>query len=138
MTAGAGYGNVVEFRDGLMGRRLSYVVSLNSTTGVWVGEVPAHPPERRFGRGRLRTRWVYDETAQPPSVQELAQQLPVTAWFSNRPPNTSLAEPLGLAKMRWRVELDYQQMKEELGLGQVEGRKWLGWERIQGEKRGSN
>ena len=28
---------------------------------------------------------------------------------------------------RWRVELDYRQMKEELGLDHFEGRSWTGW-----------
>jgi SRSO17 transposase len=43
------------------------------------------------------------------------------------------AQPLGLrrlvriAKARWRVELDYRELKEELGLDHYEGRQWLGW-----------
>jgi len=32
-----------------------------------------------------------------------------------------------LARARWRVELDYRQLKEELGLDHYEGRQWLGW-----------
>jgi SRSO17 transposase len=32
-----------------------------------------------------------------------------------------------IARGRWRVELDYQQMKEELGLDHFEGRSWTGW-----------
>ena len=31
------------------------------------------------------------------------------------------------AKARWRVELDYRELKEELGLDHYEGRQWLGW-----------
>ena len=31
------------------------------------------------------------------------------------------------ARARWRVELDYRQLKEELGLDHYEGRHWLGW-----------
>jgi SRSO17 transposase len=43
------------------------------------------------------------------------------------------SQPFGLrrlvriAKARWRVELDYRQLKEELGLDHYEGRQWLGW-----------
>jgi SRSO17 transposase len=42
-------------------------------------------------------------------------------------------QPLGLrrlvriARARWRVELDYRELKEELGLDHYEGRQWLGW-----------
>jgi len=32
-----------------------------------------------------------------------------------------------LAHARWRIELDYRQLKEELGLDHFEGRHWLGW-----------
>ncbi len=42
-------------------------------------------------------------------------------------------QPLGLrrlvrtAKARWRIEQDYRELKEELGLDHYEGRQWLGW-----------
>jgi hypothetical protein len=32
-----------------------------------------------------------------------------------------------VAKARWRVEQDYRELKEELGLDHYEGRQWLGW-----------
>jgi SRSO17 transposase len=32
-----------------------------------------------------------------------------------------------MAKARWRIELDYRELKEELGLDHYEGRHWLGW-----------
>jgi len=32
-----------------------------------------------------------------------------------------------LARARWRVEMDYRELKEELGLDHYEGRHWLGW-----------
>jgi SRSO17 transposase len=32
-----------------------------------------------------------------------------------------------LAKLRWRIERDYEEMKSELGLDQYEGRNWLGF-----------
>jgi SRSO17 transposase len=42
-------------------------------------------------------------------------------------------QPVGLrrlvktARARWRVEMDYRELKEELGLDHYEGRHWLGW-----------
>jgi SRSO17 transposase len=32
-----------------------------------------------------------------------------------------------IAKARWRIELDYRELKEELGLDHYERRYWLGW-----------
>jgi SRSO17 transposase len=32
-----------------------------------------------------------------------------------------------LAKCRWKIEQDYQQLREELGLNHCEGRSWIGW-----------
>src|SRR5687768_18599888 len=38
-----------------------------------------------------------------------------------------LARLVGLAKLRWRIERDYQELKQELGLGHYEGRGWRGF-----------
>jgi SRSO17 transposase len=32
-----------------------------------------------------------------------------------------------MAHARWRIEMDYRQLKDELGLDHFEGRHWLGW-----------
>ena len=47
--------------------------------------------------------------------------------FSNLPANTSAKELIRTAKLRWRVERDYQEMKGELGLDHFEGRTWRGF-----------
>jgi SRSO17 transposase len=52
---------------------------------------------------------------------------PTKYWFSNLPEGTSLRRLVRLAKLRWRVEQNYQQLKEELGLDHYEGRSWQGW-----------
>jgi len=48
-------------------------------------------------------------------------------WFSNLPPSTPLHELVEFAQMRWRIERDYQELKDELGLGHYEGRSWRGF-----------
>jgi SRSO17 transposase len=52
---------------------------------------------------------------------------PTKYWFSTLPQNTSLNELVGIAQMRWRVERDYQDLKQEFGLGHYEGRGWRGF-----------
>jgi SRSO17 transposase len=52
---------------------------------------------------------------------------PTKYWFSNLPKGSSLRRLVRLAKLRWRVEQNYQQLKEELGLDHYEGRGWQGW-----------
>ncbi len=52
---------------------------------------------------------------------------PTQYWFSTLPAQTSLKRLVRLAKLRWRVEQNYQQLKEELGLDHYEGRGWQGW-----------
>jgi SRSO17 transposase len=52
---------------------------------------------------------------------------PTKYWFSNLPGQVSLRRLVRLAKLRWRVEQNYQQLKEELGLDHYEGRGWHGW-----------
>ncbi|MGQ9916264.1 MAG: IS701 family transposase [Bryobacteraceae bacterium] len=52
---------------------------------------------------------------------------PVEYWLSNLPPETSLGDLVRLAKHRWVVERDFQELKQELGLGHFEGRSWRGF-----------
>ena len=43
------------------------------------------------------------------------------------PPNTQLKAVVKMAKQRWIIERDYQELKQELGLGHFEGRNWRGF-----------
>ncbi|MFJ9646528.1 IS701 family transposase [Streptomyces sp. NPDC101206] len=52
---------------------------------------------------------------------------PVQFWFSNLPEDTPLTTLVRLAKLRWRIEHDYREMKQALGLAHFEGRTWRGW-----------
>jgi SRSO17 transposase len=52
---------------------------------------------------------------------------PAKYWFSNRPRRTSLTRLVQVAKTRWWIERDYQELKQELGLGHYEGRNWRGF-----------
>ncbi len=51
---------------------------------------------------------------------------PVKYWLSNLPADTPLDELVQLAKLRWRVEHDYRELKQCLGLDHYEGRTYRG------------
>jgi SRSO17 transposase len=48
-------------------------------------------------------------------------------WLSNLPADTHPEELVRLARLRWTIELDYRQLKGELGLDHYEGRSWAGF-----------
>jgi SRSO17 transposase len=52
---------------------------------------------------------------------------PTKYWLSSLPPDTALTELVDGAKLRWRIERDYQELKQEIGLGHYEGRGWRGF-----------
>jgi SRSO17 transposase len=52
---------------------------------------------------------------------------PTKYWLSNLPPDMALADLVDMAKLRWRIERDYQELKQEIGLGHYEGRGWRGF-----------
>ena len=52
---------------------------------------------------------------------------PTTYWLSNLPPRTALKQLVHTAKARWLIERDYQELKQEIGLGHYEGRGWRGF-----------
>lgn len=54
-------------------------------------------------------------------------EAPTDLWLSNLPEDTGPERLARLARMRWKIELDYRQLKGELGLDHYEGRSWLGW-----------
>ena len=52
---------------------------------------------------------------------------PLKYFVSTAPPEASLEELVYVTKMRWRIERDYQELKQEFGLGHYEGRGWVGF-----------
>jgi SRSO17 transposase len=84
---------------------------------------PAGVTPRRLARqdgGELPVRWLLVEW--PADKPE-----PTKYWLSSLPEATPLVELVGLARLRWRVEQDYRELKGGLGLDHFEGRGWPGW-----------
>lgn len=54
---------------------------------------------------------------------------PTDYWISDMPADTPLKTLVRLAKMRWRIERDYGELKTGFGLSHFEGRSFNGWHR---------
>jgi len=52
---------------------------------------------------------------------------PTKAWLSNVSADVTITDLVHLAKIRWRVERDYQELKDEIGIDHYEGRGWVGF-----------
>jgi len=87
----------------------------------------------RFARVRVWPSHGYCKGKPPECEQWLLLEWPVEAaqptkyWLVTGPRRLSLVQLVRWAKARWRVEQDYAQLKDELGLDHFEGRRWLGW-----------
>jgi SRSO17 transposase len=87
----------------------------------------------RFTAVRVRTAHRH-ANGRPPGEEQwlLCQETgdaksPYKFWLSTLPPNSTIATLVRFAKLRWRVERDYQELKQELGLDHFEGRTWRGF-----------
>jgi len=81
---------------------------------------PANVQLRRAAEGELPLAWLVCEW--PDGEAE-----PSKYWLSNLPAETSLERLVSLAMLRWRIEHDYRELKDALGLDHFEGRSYQGW-----------
>ena len=56
-----------------------------------------------------------------------AEAEPAKYWLSTLPAGTKLKDLVALANQRWIIEQNYEELKQELGLGHYEGRGWRGF-----------
>jgi SRSO17 transposase len=76
---------------------------------------------RAAHRGKLHgEEWLLIEW--PKGAQE-----PTKYWLATLAQDIAFERLVDLAKLRWRIERDYQELKQELGLGHYEGRGWRGF-----------
>lgn len=112
-AAGPSAAKTVAWREGVRGRlRSRFVVLRVRPAGVRL--------RRAVAGGDLPVRWLLAEW--PADQPE-----PVKYWLAGLPEATSLVELVGLAKLRWRIEHDYRELKDGLGLDHFEGRSFGGW-----------
>jgi SRSO17 transposase len=178
----AGYGDDTDYRDGITGLGLLYVLGIKPGTTVWAPGSGPLPPKAWVGRGKKPNRLRRDAAHQPVSVKALAMSLPPSAYrkltwregtnaklssrfaalrvraahrdylgdvprdeewlliewplgepeptkyfLSTLPADVSRKALVDAVKIRWRIERDYQELKQEFGLDNFEGRTWRGF-----------
>ena len=87
----------------------------------------------RFAAVRVRPANADHKRSEPRAVEWLliewprGEGEPTKYWLSSLPRDTGLKDLVDIAKLRWRIERDYQDLKQEIGLGHYEGRGWRGF-----------
>jgi len=87
----------------------------------------------RFAALRVRPAHRDDRRKEPRAVEWLliewpeGEAEPTKYWLSTVPEEVEIEDLVSLAKIRWHIERDYQEMKDELGLDHYEGRNWRGF-----------
>jgi SRSO17 transposase len=76
------------------------------------------PAHRDYWRSEVRAEeWLLIEWPQ-------GETEPTKYWLSNLPADMGMDKLVATTKMRWRIERDYEELKQEFGLGHYEGRGW--------------
>ncbi len=79
-------------------------------------------PSHGFHEGRPPHKEVWLLVEWPRGEKE-----PTKHFLCDLPEHYPLRRLVRIVKARWKIEQDYQQLKEELGLDHYEGRSWAGW-----------
>lgn len=115
LEAGKRSARGVSWREGSRGRMHSRFLALRVR--------PANRELRSAARAadaELPARWLLAEWP-------AGADAPTDYWLSSLPPETDLKTLVRLAKIRWRIEHDYRELKDALGLDHFEGRSFRGW-----------
>jgi SRSO17 transposase len=112
LAAGSAAACEVAWREGSRGTMSARFLALRVR--------PANVGLRRAHPAALPLAWLlcqWPEGAAEPSKY----------WLADLPAETTLADLVRLAKLRWRIEQDYRELKDALGLDHFEGRSFRGW-----------
>lgn len=131
----AGYGSDTRRRGESGALGLSYIAGIRLHTSVWAPGMAPLPAKTWSGRGRPPARRLRDARHRPLAEERLliewpeGEDAPIKYWLSTLPREIAFARFVDLAKLRWRIERDGQELKQELGLEHYEGRGWRGFHR---------
>jgi SRSO17 transposase len=151
VVADAAYGATAQFRAALERLGVTYVVAVpyfvsarlpdttarDSLAAIANGLAPSAWRRVRWGQGTkgpLEARFAAVRVTIPKSRSErwlLCQESLVDGerqyYFSNLPADTPLTALVRIARSRWAIEVQYRDLKTELGLDHFEGRSYPGW-----------
>ena len=100
-------------------RTITWREGTNEKLGSRFARVRAHAApirgEARFAEETLLIEWPEGEAR------------PTKYWLATVDRKMSFRGLVDLAKLRWRIERDYEDLKQEIGLGHYEGRRWRGF-----------
>lgn len=115
-------------------REIARELPQSAWTEVTWREGSKGPQRSRFAQLALWAASGWRQGPQPERVKEIAlvewpvdEEEPTRYWLSLLPESLPLPALVASAKARWRIEQDYRELKEELGLDHFEGRGWMGW-----------
>ena len=114
LAAGADAAEEVNWREGTRGEMTSRFLALRVR--------PANIELRRAANKEdheLDAAWLICEWP-------AGKDQPVKYWLSNLPADSDIKDLVRLGKLRWRIEHDYRELKDALGLDHFEGRSWRG------------
>jgi SRSO17 transposase len=115
LKAGKQAAVAVTWREGTRGKMSSRFLALR----VRPANIQLRRQAHKSGQ-ELPVRWLLAEW--PSGKDE-----PTKYWLSNLPADTPLQKLVSLGKLRWRIEQDYRELKDALGLDHFEGRTYRGW-----------
>lgn len=116
---GPGQAQSVSFRDGPDGEPVNsrFLFARVRAAHYWL---PGPGKWRGGAQAPPREEWLIAEWPE-------GAEAPTGYWLSNLPADAAPERLARLARLRWKIELDYRQLKGELGLDHYEGRSYLGW-----------
>lgn len=151
VVADAAYGECAQFRAALERLGVQYVVAVPYSVGARLAAgmaaeslaalanslAPSAWHRIRWGQGTkgpLEARFAAVRVRIPKSRSDrwlLCQESLIDGdrqyYFSNLPPTTPLKTLVRIARSRWAIEVQYRDLKSELGLDHFEGRSYPGW-----------
>ena len=131
----ASYGTNAGLRFAIAALGLTYAAAILSTVKVCAVAEPDHRVSvKTLALGLLKHVW-RTITWRDGSAEKLTSRFtrvrvrtaPTKYWLSNLPAKTKFRDLVDITKMRWRIERDYQELKQEIGLDHYEGRGWRGF-----------
>jgi SRSO17 transposase len=101
-------------------RTIAWREGTNEQLSSRFARLPVHVASRHERPAQAAKEWLLIEWPE-------GEDEPTRYWLSTLPQNIPFRDLVDAAKLRWRIERDYEELKQEVGLGHFEGRGWRGF-----------